>query len=81
MSKGNCFVNLSKEWTSRKDFEIRKNIVYNIPYLIRAMPNKDALKEIYLKSAKDNNFEIRLIALSSFHEVKLSEKVALNKNR
>lgn len=66
-----------KEWTVRKDFELRKNIVYNIPYLIRAMPNKDTLKDIYLKAAKDYNFEIKMIAMSSFHEVKMLDKFVL----
>lgn len=59
-----------KEWLSHKNIEIKKNIVYNIPYLIQVLTNKGLMKDLYFKATRDNNIEIKKIALSSFLEVK-----------
>lgn len=63
-----------KEWLAHPNIEIRKNIVYNIPYLIKVFDNKVFLREIYKQAAKDSDSEIRLIAMSSFHEVRIANK-------
>lgn len=53
-----------------KNSEIKKNIIYNLPYMLQLFDNKEHFKALYLKAIKDtNNKAIRLIAVSSFHEV------------
>lgn len=58
-----------QEWLCHKNPEIKKNLIYNIPYLINILPNKEKLTNLYLKAIRDNNIEIRLAAASSFFAV------------
>jgi len=58
-----------KEWIAQKIPEVKKNIIYNLPYLIRVFEDKTLLKDLYFKATRDSILEIRVTAISSFLEV------------
>jgi len=58
-----------KEWIAQKNPEVRRNIVYNLPYLIRVFEEKTLLKDLYFKATRDTIVDVRVTAISSFHEM------------
>jgi len=62
--------NIYRDWSTHKNLEIRKNIIFNLPYMIKLFDNKEHFRNLYLKALRDtNNKNIRLIAVASFHEI------------
>jgi len=58
-----------QEWATHQNVEVKKNLIYNIPYLLTIFKDQDFLKELYIEAARDTDWEIRLVAMSSFHEI------------
>jgi hypothetical protein len=59
-----------RDWGFHKNPEVRKNVFFNMPYMIQTFENKEYFKGLYLKALKDTKDQnIRYTAIAILHEV------------